>query len=79
MSSFCWTPTWARLRVEHRGEQVVEALDLLGHPQRVVGDVAEERLHPLVHVRHRAAGQPAIGSTSGSTARRNSITSRLRL
>ena len=66
--------------VEHRGEQVVEALDLLGDPDRVVGDVAEERLHPLVHVRD-LAGWPAcaIGSTSGRTARRNSMTSRLRL
>ena len=59
MSSFCCTPTWARFALSTEASRSSKPCDLLRHPDRVVGDVAEERLHPLVHVRHRAAGEPA--------------------
>ena len=81
MSSFCCTEIRARCASKAVDEQVVEAVDLLRDPRQVVGDVAEERRGLPCDAR----GTPCrgetgrIGSRSGSTARRTSAISRLRL
>ena len=67
------------MRLERGRQQRVEGLDRLGDPDEVVGDVAEERTGVAVDAGDGAGGEPRIGSRSGSTARRTSASSRLRM
>ena len=80
MSLFCCTRDLARRwALEDVGEQPVVGLDVVDHPQQVVGDVAEQQPHLLAAATGDRDPSCSIrsGAARGTAARRNSSTSRL--
>ena len=77
MSSLSASELRAERRLQDRGQQFVERADLVAHADRVVQHVAEVRAHRVGDDVDLPLGELLSGTSSGETARRSDISSRL--